>query len=151
MQKRRVSRIQAVTLAVLFLAAAAVLGLFSVANACDVSAVEEASLFLQRQMERFDHSYQFATSATPDRIVRPVAELQQILMDTQQVEVPGCLQTAKEELIGYMGMVIRAFLAYGAQEPQAAIRELVGQSDRHYESFHVELEEVRACAPWCFR
>ena len=124
--------------------------LFFVRGACDLPAVERASFLLVHQMERFDHSYQFATSAAPDKIVRPLAELQQILMDTQTVEVPGCLREAKAELVAYMGAVVRAFLAYQAQEADL-VRDLVGQSDTHYEEFHVEMEQVKGCAPWCFR
>ena len=123
---------------------------FFVRASCDIAAVERASFLLLHQMERFDHSYQFATSAAPDRIVRPLAELQQILMDTQTVEVPGCLRAAKADLVAYMGTVVRAFLAYQAQDADL-VRELVGQSDTHYEGFHVEMEQVMECAPWCFR
>ena len=74
---------------VLLAAAVGLYGLFFVRAACEVPAVERASFLLVHQMERFDHSYQFATSAAPDKIVRPLAELQQIMMDTQTVEVPA--------------------------------------------------------------
>jgi flagellar basal body-associated protein FliL len=123
---------------------------FSLAQPCELSAVEKASMLLIRQRDRYYHSYQFATSASADAIVRPVAELQQILMDTQEVVVPACMQTAKDELIVYMRTVIRAFAAYGAQEADAAVRELIEQSDMHYENFAVELEAVSKCAPFCF-
>ena len=135
---------------VLLAAAVGLYGLFFVRAACEVPAVERASFLLVHQMERFDHSYQFATSAAPDKIVRPLAELQQIMMDTQTVEVPGCLRTAKEDLVGYMGTVVQAFLAYQAQEADL-VRDLMGQSDTHYEDFHLEMEKVMECAPWCFR
>ena len=134
----------------LLAAAVGLYAFFFVRASCDIAAVERTSFLLLHQLERFDHSYQFATSAAPDKIVRPVAELQQILMDTQTVEVPGCLQTGKKELLEYMVTVIRAFEAFGAGE-QDTLRERVRQSDTHYENFHVEMEEVRACAPWCFR
>jgi hypothetical protein len=139
--------------AVVLVLVTAVVGLFawlSVRGACNVEAVGKGSALLLHQMDRFDHSYQFATSAAPDAIVRPVAELQRILMDTQGMDVPGCLQEGKKELTDYMLTVIYAFEAYGLQE-QDSLRELVRQSDTHYEQFHVEIEEVRACAPWCFR
>ena len=135
---------------VLLAAATGLYALFFVRGACEIQAVERASFLLVHQMERFDHSYQFATSAAPDKIVRPLAELQQILMDTQTVEVPGCLQAAKADLVAYMGTVVRAFLAYQAQEAEL-VRDLVGQSDTHYEEFHVEMDQVKECAPWCFR
>lgn len=124
---------------------------YSLQRSCEVNAVEEASARLVRQRDSYDHSYQFATSASRDAVVRPVAELQQILIGTQEVAVPVCLQTAKDELISYMGTVIRAFQAYGAQEPDATVRGLLDQSNTHYNNFHTELDVVNKCAPLCLR
>ena len=136
-------------MAAFFAAAIGVYAWYALARPCDVSAVEKASALLIRQRDRYDHSYQFATSASADAIVRPVAELQQILMDTQEVVVPVCMQTAKDELIEYMSIVIRAFVAYGAQEADAAVRELIEQSEVNYDNFAVELDAVHKCAPFC--
>jgi hypothetical protein len=60
------------------------------------------------------------------------------------------MRTAKRELISYMDNVIRAFLAYGAEEPDSAVRELLDRSNMHYDAFNKELETVNACAPLCF-
>ena len=128
-----------------------VTGAYAFRRSCDVNAVKEASARLIRQRNSYDHSYQFATSASPNAIVRPVAELQQILMYTQDVPVPVCMQTAKEELVNYMRIVIRAFQAYGAQEPEAAVRDLIEQSNTHYNNFNREMDAVHHCAPYCFR
>jgi hypothetical protein len=116
---------------------------------CDVETVRAAGALLVRQRDRFDHSYQFATSASRDAVVRPVAELQQILMDTQGLGVPACMRKARGELVDYMITVIRAFQAYGAQEPDGTIRDLLGQSDEYYFNFAEELEAVNECAPFC--
>lgn len=116
---------------------------------CDIRAVERASAFLIRQRDSFDHSYQFATSASRDAIVRPVAELQQILMDTMAYPVPACLRTAKNELVQFMGAVVHAFLAYGAQESDATIREWLEKANEHYLNFPPELEAINECAPLC--
>jgi len=136
---------------VFVLAAVGTYGWYSLQNSCKVKAVQEAAARLVRQKDRYDHSYQFATSVSPGAVVRPVAELQQILMDTQQVEVPACMQTAKEELVNYMGIVIRAFLAYGAGETDQAVRELINASEGHYDNFANELKAVDRCAPLCIR
>jgi hypothetical protein len=124
---------------------------FYLRSSCDVKAVEESSAVLLRQRNRYDHSYQFAVTAARDAIVRPVAELQQIMMDTQDVTVPRCLQTAKQELVGYMGTVIQAFFAYGSGEADTSVRDLIDQSQGHYDNFGTELEVVKECAPFCFR
>jgi hypothetical protein len=70
-------------------------------------------------------------------------------MDTQAVDVPLCMQTAKHELLDYMATVIRAFQAFGVGEQNATIRDLLGQSDRHYTNFRKELDAVNKCAPFC--
>jgi hypothetical protein len=114
-----------------------------------VNAVKDASARLVRQRDSNDHTYQFATSASRDALVRPVAELQQILMDTQDVVVPACMKPAKTELIDYMGTVIHAFQAFGTQETDAAVRDLINASERHYDNFTAELEAINACAPFC--
>jgi hypothetical protein len=146
-------RFQFLALALLVLLIAGGMGGYThyLRNSCDLKAVEEASTVLIRQRNRYDHSYQFAVTATRDAIVRPVVELQQILMDTQQVTVPACMQTAKQELIDYMGTVLRAFASYGAGESDAMVRDLVNESQVHYDNFTTELEDVRECAPLCIR
>ena len=78
-----------------------------------------------------------------------MTELQQILMDTQELVVPACMHTAKDELIQYMATVIRAFLAHGTQETSAVVRSLINESEAHYENFRMELKAVRGCAPFC--
>jgi len=118
-------------------------------NPCEVDAVKEASAFLVSQLKSYDHAYQFAATASRTSLVRPVGTLQQILVDTKEVDVPVCMQTAKNELINYMGTVIRAFRAFGVGEEDATIRDLINQSDTHYGNFTTELEAVNKCAPFC--
>ena len=135
----------------LIVAAVGLYAWYTVVRPCDINAVNRAAIILLRQRDRYDHTYQFATSAARDAIVRPVGDLQQILMDTQDVPVPSCMQTAKYELIDYMGTVIRAFQAFGAQETESTVRELIDQSEIHYDNFAAEVEAVRECAPFCIR
>ena len=117
---------------------------------CEPNAVKEASAFLINYRNLYDATYQVSTGALPNSLVRPVNALQQVFMDTQEIPVPACLQKAKNELIDYMGTVIRAFRAYGAREPDATVRDLINQSNEHYDNFTKELEEVNKCAPFCF-
>jgi hypothetical protein len=118
-------------------------------NTCDVKAVEEASVFLVTQLKTYDDLYQVATTASRTAVPHPVIVLQQIFMDTQEVDVPACLRTAKNELLNYMGTVITAFQAFIATEKDPAIRGLLDQSNTHYRNFRMELEAVDKCAPFC--
>ena len=63
--------------------------------------------------------------------------------------VPACLQTAKHELISYMGAVIDAFPAFGPEEDKMTVRSLIDRSETHCDSFTAELEEIKKCAPFC--
>jgi hypothetical protein len=118
--------------------AAAVSGyvLYSLRTSCEVNAVKQASTFLTTQLNLYDRVYQVATTAsrtTPDHTVNT---LKQIVMDT-----------AKGELIHYMGTVILAFEAYRAGEADAAVLDLIRRSEAQYANFKGEFKAVDECAP----
>ncbi|MEO7840776.1 MAG: hypothetical protein ABIU06_15645, partial [Anaerolineales bacterium] len=99
---------------------------------CEVNAVKETSDFLVRQLKTYDHVYQVAVAASRTSPEHPVNLLKQIFMDTQQIIVPACMQTAKNELINYMGTVISAFEAFRAGEADSSVLGLIKQSDVQY-------------------
>jgi len=150
-KSRRLPFLVGVFIIVLIVAAAGVYTWYSLPSSCEVNAVEETSTILISLAKRYDDVYQSATAATQSSAVVPVAVMQQILMDTQQVAVPACMQTAKTKLVNYMGTVIQAFLAYSAHETDATVRGLIDQSETHYANFSTELKEVKKCAPYCIR
>ena len=123
---------------------------FSLMNRCEVNAVEDASALLLSQMKRYDKEYQFTATVPYTSLMHPLRVLQQIHVDTEEVVVPACLQTAKNELVSYMRAVIRAFRAYEAQEANGTIRDLIDESEAHYDNFTAELEAVKECAPYCW-
>jgi hypothetical protein len=139
-----------VLITLLIIAAAGTYIWINVYNACEVEAMQDASALLTSQLKRYDDLFQATTGVYKNSVVLPLTMLQQIVMDTNDVAVPACMQSAKNELINYMQTVIRAFHAFGAGEPDAAIRELINQSDIHYQNFTIELETVNECAPFCF-
>ena len=118
-------------------------------NPCEVNAVKEVSAILVSQLKTYDRVFQVATTASRTSPDHPVNTLKQIFMDTQEVVVPACMQTAKNELINYMGTVISAFQAFRAGEADATILGLIKQSDAQYVNFNAELEAVNECAPFC--
>lgn len=118
-------------------------------NPCEVAEVDEATTFLGVQLRAYDDLYQFTTTVYQGGIGSPVSKMQQIFMDTQAVAVPACMQTAKDELLHYMGTVIRAFRAFEAGEEEITVRTLVDESNTHYDMYRSELEAVRECAPFC--
>ena len=139
-----------VLITLLIIAAAGRYIWINVYNPCQVDAVQDASALLTSQLKRYEDLFQATTGVSKNSVVLPVTMLQQIVMDTNDVTVPACMQPAKNELINYMQMVIRAFHAFGAGEPDAAVRELIAQSNTHYVNFTTELDAVNKCAPFCF-
>ena len=116
---------------------------------CEVNAVKEASDFLVGQLKTYDHVYQVAVTASQTSPEHPVNLLKRIFMDTQEIIVPACMQTAKNELIKYMRTVISAFEAFRAGEADATVLGLIKQSDTQYMNFHAQLKAVNKCAPFC--
>jgi hypothetical protein len=138
-----------VLIVVLIVAGGAIYTWFFVYNACEVGAVQEASEILITQLKTYDGVFQVAATASRTSPDHPVNTLKQIFMDTQEVSVPACMQTAKHELVGYMGTVISAFQAYRAGEADTTIQGLIKQSDVQYANFKAELKAVNKCAPYC--
>ena len=118
-------------------------------NACDVNRVERASTTLISQLNWYDSAYQFAATASQSALTRPVQVLQEIAMDTEQLTVPACMHTAKNELVTYMNTVVRAFQAYMRAETNATVRSILDESTIHFNNFTTELEAVKECAPYC--
>jgi hypothetical protein len=121
-------------------------------TACEINAVQGASELLISQMRMYDDVY-VSAAAAPSRgsTIYPVSVMQRILMDTQQIDVPACMRTAKSELIGYMGDAIRAFHAYEAQEDNATVKGWLDSSYAHVMQFIQELDDVEKCAPSCWQ
>ena len=118
-------------------------------NPCAVKDVQETSIFLSTQLKTYDAAFQFATTVYRNGLSRPVSDLQKIYLDTKEVAVPACMQTAKDELLNYMRVVIGAFQAYMAEETDATIRAYLKQSNIYYAHFKTELNAVNKCAPYC--
>jgi len=133
----------------LIVAAAGIHAWMYLFNPCEVGAVKEASTILVTQLKTYDGVFQVAVTASRTSPDHPVNTLKQIFMDTQEVVVPACMQTAKNELVNYMRTVISAFQAYRAGEADVTVRDLIKQSDAQYLNFRAELKAVNKCAPFC--
>jgi len=118
-------------------------------NPCEVEVVKETSTMLVTQLTMYDGVFQVAATASRTSPDHPVNTLKQIFMDTQEIPVPACMHTAKNELLNYMGAVISAFQAYRAGEADATVRGWIKQSDAQYTNFQAALKAVNKCAPFC--
>ena len=150
MQKsRRIPWLASALIVLMIVVGAGTYTWYTLFRPCEVNTVKETSDFLVRQLKTYDHVYQVAVTASKTSPEHPVNLLKQIFMDTQQITVPACMQTAKSELINYMGTVISAFEAFRAGESDSTVLDLIKQSDAQYINFHAQLKAVNKCAPFC--
>lgn len=151
LSKQHIPRSAVTVFVLLIVTIGSAYGWYVYTRPCEISAVQETSALLVSQMKMYDDVY-VSAAAAPSRgsTVYPVSVMQKILVDTQQVSVPACMQTAKTELIGYMGDAIRAFQAFEAQEGNAAVKSWLDSSYAHIRVFIRELDDVKACAPYCW-
>ena len=138
-----------VLMVLLIVAAVSAYTWFALYGPCTVDTVQAASTALTDQLNLFDAMYQSIPSLTPVALIGPVTQMQQTLMDTKEVVVPGCLQLARNELITAMETLIRAHLAVMASEPEATVTRLLEKSTTHLDNFTAELELINKCAPFC--
>ncbi len=133
----------------LLVVAASMYTRYALRRSCEVDAVKEASSILISQLSMYDRVYQVAVTASRSVPDHPVNVMKQVMMDTQEVDVPRCMQTAKSNLVSYMGTVILAFDDYRAGKADKAVLDLIKQSDIQYTNFRAELRTVNECAPYC--
>ncbi len=133
----------------LILAAVGMYAWIFVYNPCEVAVVKETSTMLVTQLTTYNGVFQVAATASRTSLDYPVTTLKQIFMDTQEISVPACMKTAKDELLNYMGTVISAFQAYRAGKRMQ--RSGVGSDNpmRADTNFQAALKAVNKCAPFC--
>lgn len=81
-------------------------------------------------------------AATPRVSLGPaVSELQDIRNEAEGVDVPGCMETVRAEVIGHMNEEIEAFLAFMASD-DAEMTEHWGASFDHVDAAYAALEAL---------
>lgn len=146
---RRFLLVAGAVLGVMVVAALGVYAWYAVYGPCTRGTVDSASTALFEQVAAFEEAYRSAASATPAGLMGPVTSMQQILWDTREVTVPGCMQEARLELVTSMESAIRAFLAVMTGESGETVEGLLQDSQTHLDNFTTELESVHTCAPFC--
>ena len=146
---RRLLLVAGAVLGIMVVAALGVYAWYAVYGPCTRGTVDTASTALFEQVVAFEEAYRSAASATPIGLIGPVTSMQQILWDTREVSVPGCMQVARLELVTSMESAIRAFLAVMTGESKETVEGLLQDSQTHLDNFTIELESVHKCAPFC--
>jgi len=117
---------------------------------CGVNRVKDAGLALAGQFGAYQGAHDIAVSAARIALAGPAGELQKIYLETEKIEVPGCMEHAKSELVAMMDSDIEVFLVFMSEEASKAdVTALMAQSSEHLEQYKKELKMVRECAPFC--
>jgi hypothetical protein len=116
---------------------------------CGVTRVEDAGHVLRDQVQVYDDAYNIAASTARISLAGPVAELQRILRETENIEVPSCMEKAKNELVLSIDDSVKAFLAFMSEESDIAVGSLLDSSVTHLGNFNKEMDVVDACKPFC--
>jgi hypothetical protein len=81
-------------------------------------------------------------SNTPRAALGPaISELQDIRNEAEDVEVPGCMETAKTEVVAHMNEEIEASLAFMGDD-DAGLTEHWRASFEHVDAAYIELEAL---------
>src|SRR5690349_11970235 len=81
---------------------------------CGVVQVDRASDVLSHQLQTYQDAYNIAASTERSALAEPVADLQMLQRETEAIQVPACLETAKSELLLSIDAAARGFLALRA-------------------------------------
>ena len=146
---RRLLLVAGAVLGIMVVAILGVYAWYALYGPCTRGNVNTASEALFEQVVAFEDAYQSAAAATPVGLMGPLTSMQQILWDTREVTVPGCMQEARLELVTSMESAIRAFLAVMTGESKETVEGLLQDSQTHLDNFTTELESINTCAPFC--
>jgi hypothetical protein len=104
-------------LGIMVVAALGVYAWYAVYGPCTRGTVDTASTALFEQVAAFEQAYRSAASTTPIGLIGPVTTMQQVVWDTREVEVPACMQIARNELITRLTcFVLQWFFFAGIQQ-----------------------------------
>lgn len=122
---------------------------FSLYGPCGTKRVHKAASEFSKILDNWDTSLSIAGGTHPVSLPVPVRHLHEIRARATDVEVPACLQGAKEDLDAGMALAIKALIGMMYGESEATVFTLLDQGLRRIEAAGARIEEVEACAPFC--
>ncbi len=116
---------------------------------CGVARVNEASQKLSKQAQIYNDAFNIASSTPRIALAGPVADLQRIQRETEDVQVPKCLETAKQELVWSIDAAVKGYLAFMGDESDNKVSNLMSMSTNHFMKLSDELLRIDDCKPFC--
>jgi hypothetical protein len=116
---------------------------------CGVKAVEQSLELLQDQLETFDDAMQIASSTGRIALSGPIADLQELSRETEDLEVAECLIPARSWLVVGIDKYTTAFLKFAANESEDVVSAWFTGGTNALDSYKEEIDRIQICAPNC--
>jgi hypothetical protein len=116
---------------------------------CDKDLVQAASKQLLDIVKKWQDAYNIASSTGRIGLAQPVQEMQSIKRETEALEVPKCLTTARDYLASHMNSSVNGFLAFMSQESDAVVQDNFTEANDLLSKYTAEMERIADCVPDC--
>lgn len=101
---------------------------------------------VNKLMREFDDYSSLASNTPQAQLINLVPEMQRILRDTEDLQVPACLQTLKKLEMAHMSLVIQVLMAFmnssGAQTDTQAINAAIAQARELHAKYDIEMARL---------
>jgi hypothetical protein len=121
----------------------------SVNTFCPQEKVLQANHDLATLLERFNDIDKVANVTSRIALPPVIDNMQQIKRDTNDFELPGCMEPARNYLILYMESEIDGFIVFLAQNSNSQANSYFERSLTYIQKLADELDRVNNCTPNC--
>jgi len=114
---------------------------------CSPEAIETTGSPLKNLMNRFDDGADIAANSPHEQLSEPIANLQAIRREAEDLEVPICFAELKTAQIDYMNSVIDTLLMFLSLQDEEVIMVGIEISDELRATYETILSEILGTAP----
>ena len=93
-------------------------------------------------MQEFDDAAVIAASARREELAEPIAELQRIRRNAEDMPTPACLKTLKETQLAHMNVVIETLMAFMDKADQESIDQGIVLARQLHNQYLVEMAKL---------
>lgn len=93
-------------------------------------------------MQEFENAAVIAASAPREQLIAPIAELQRIRRNAEDLPTPACLKTLKETQLAHMNIVIETLMAFMDNTNQEAIDQGILLARQLHNQYLVEMAKL---------
>jgi len=114
---------------------------------CAPEVIQTTGSPLQMLMDQFDDSADIAANSPHEQLAEPIANLQELRRETEDLLVPICLESLKTAQIDYMNSVIDTLLMFLSLQDEAVIMVGIEISDELRALYESQVSELYGIEP----